>query len=45
MLRHADGRATTVPVHGAEIIGPGLLIRVLRDCGLSRDDFVDLSRR
>ena len=23
-LRHADGRVTTVPVHGAETIGPGL---------------------
>lgn len=25
LLRHVDGRATTVPVYGAEIIGPGLL--------------------
>jgi predicted RNA binding protein YcfA (HicA-like mRNA interferase family) len=38
-LRHADGRVTTVPVHGSEIIGPGLLSRVLRDCDLSREDF------
>jgi predicted RNA binding protein YcfA (HicA-like mRNA interferase family) len=38
-LRHADGRVTTVPVHGSEIVGPGLLSKVLRDCDLSREDF------
>jgi predicted RNA binding protein YcfA (HicA-like mRNA interferase family) len=38
-LRHADGRVTTVPVHGSEIIGPGLLSSILRDCDLSREDF------
>jgi predicted RNA binding protein YcfA (HicA-like mRNA interferase family) len=41
-LRHPDGRATTVPVHGAEIIGPGLLSRILRDCDLSREDLEEL---
>ena len=41
-LRHADGRVTTVPVHGAEIIGPGLLAKILRDCDLSREEFDDL---
>ena len=25
LLRHRDGRATTVPVHAGETIGPGLL--------------------
>jgi hypothetical protein len=34
-----------VPVHNAEIIGPGLLSRILGDCELSRDDFLHLSRR
>jgi predicted RNA binding protein YcfA (HicA-like mRNA interferase family) len=38
-LRHADGRVTTVPVHGSETIGPGLLSRILRDCDLPREDF------
>jgi predicted RNA binding protein YcfA (HicA-like mRNA interferase family) len=37
-LRHSDGRATTVPVHAGETIGPGLLSRILRDCDISRDD-------
>ena len=41
-LRHSDGRVTTVPVHGAEIIGPGLLAKILRDCDLSREEFEKL---
>jgi predicted RNA binding protein YcfA (HicA-like mRNA interferase family) len=44
LLRHADGRTTTVPVHGTEIIGPGLLSRILRDCNLTRDEFINLSK-
>ena len=36
-LRHSDGRATVVPVHSGETIGPGLLGKVLRDCDLSRE--------
>ena len=42
LLRHADGRTTTGPVHGSEIIGPGLLGKILRDCDLSREAFLDL---
>lgn len=42
VLRHSDGRVTTVPVHGAEIIGPGLLSKVIRDCDLTREAFLDL---
>ena len=30
--------------HGAEIIGPGLLSRIIRDCNLTRDEFADLSK-
>jgi predicted RNA binding protein YcfA (HicA-like mRNA interferase family) len=41
-LRHPDGRVTTVPVHGSEIIGPGLLTRILRDCEISREEFETL---
>ena len=38
-LRHPDGRATVVPVHGAETLGPGLLTKILRDCELDRGAF------
>lgn len=34
-LRHPDGRATVVPVHSGETLGPGLLTQILRDCELS----------
>ena len=30
-MRHPDGRCTVIPVHSGEIIGPGLLNKILRD--------------
>jgi len=30
-LRHADGRITTVPVHGNDSIAKGLLRKIIRD--------------
>lgn len=44
-LRHSDGRATTVPVHAGETIGPGLLSKILRDTKISRDDLETLLKR
>jgi len=41
-LKHADGRATTVPIHSGETIGPGLLRAILRDVELSVDGLADL---
>lgn len=41
-LKHSDGRATAVPVHSGETLGPGLLRAILRDVELSVDDLVDL---
>ncbi len=41
-LRHSDGRSTVVPVHAGETIGPGLMAKVLRDCDLSREEFIAL---
>jgi predicted RNA binding protein YcfA (HicA-like mRNA interferase family) len=38
-LVHTDGRSTTVPVHGSEAIGPGLLSKILKDCELTREQF------
>ncbi|HNW92732.1 MAG TPA: type II toxin-antitoxin system HicA family toxin [bacterium] len=37
-LRHADGRCTVVPVHRGEIIGRGLLAKILRDCDIFKSD-------
>jgi predicted RNA binding protein YcfA (HicA-like mRNA interferase family) len=41
-LRHPDGRATVVPVHAGETLGPGLLSKILRDCDLDRQQLVQL---
>jgi predicted RNA binding protein YcfA (HicA-like mRNA interferase family) len=38
-LRHADGRVTVVPVHAGEIIGPGLMQKILRDCEMTPEEF------
>lgn len=36
-MRHADGRATVVPVHSRETIGPGLMARIVRDADVTRE--------
>jgi predicted RNA binding protein YcfA (HicA-like mRNA interferase family) len=41
-LKHSDGRCTVVPVHHGETIGPGLFLKILKDCELTRDDFLKL---
>ncbi len=41
-LRHSDGRAIVVPVHAGDIIGPGLMSKILRACELTADEFVAL---
>ena len=44
-LRHADGRSTVVPVHSGEVLGPGIMAKLLRDAELSRTDFRRLLSR
>jgi predicted RNA binding protein YcfA (HicA-like mRNA interferase family) len=39
-LRHPDGRATVVPVHSGETIGPGLLRAILRDVEMPVDELL-----
>jgi predicted RNA binding protein YcfA (HicA-like mRNA interferase family) len=41
-MKHPDGRATVIPVHAKETIGPGLFSKILRDADLSRQEFLDL---
>ena len=41
-IRHPDGRATVIPVHAGEAIGPGLMVKILKDCELSREDLQQL---
>ncbi len=39
-LRHADGRATVVPVHAGRDISKGLLRRILNDTDLTPEDLL-----
>ncbi|TAK63963.1 MAG: type II toxin-antitoxin system HicA family toxin [Bacteroidetes bacterium] len=36
---HADGRRTTIPIHGKRDIGKGLLRQIMRDTELTVEDF------
>jgi predicted RNA binding protein YcfA (HicA-like mRNA interferase family) len=38
-LKHPDGRATSVPVHSGETIGPGLFRSILHDVEMSIEEF------
>jgi predicted RNA binding protein YcfA (HicA-like mRNA interferase family) len=40
VLKHPDGRFTVVPVHAGEDIGPGLLAKIIKDTGLSKEEFM-----
>ncbi|PIU91900.1 MAG: hypothetical protein COS63_00275 [Anaerolineae bacterium CG06_land_8_20_14_3_00_57_67] len=41
-MSHADGRRTVVPVHRGETIGPGLMLKIVRDCEMEREEFLEL---
>lgn len=41
-LAHPDGRSTVVPCHTGEQLGRGLLRAILRDTGLTLDDYLRL---
>ena len=41
-VRHPDGRATVVPIHAGETLGPGLFNRILKDAEIERDAFAEL---
>jgi len=36
---HPDGRAVTIPVHGGREIGPPLIFKILRQLGVSAEEF------
>jgi predicted RNA binding protein YcfA (HicA-like mRNA interferase family) len=38
-LQHPDGRRTVVPIHAGEHIGPGLFLKILTDCEITREEF------
>jgi len=42
-MKHEDDRVVTIPVHAGKDIGKGLLLKILRDAELSKEDLIDLS--
>jgi predicted RNA binding protein YcfA (HicA-like mRNA interferase family) len=36
---HVDGRAVTIPLHGGKEIGPPLFFKILRQLGVSSEEF------
>jgi predicted RNA binding protein YcfA (HicA-like mRNA interferase family) len=36
---HPDGRAVTIPLHGGREIGPPLFFKILRQLGLTQEEF------
>lgn len=42
VLKHPDGRLTVVPVHAGEEIGKGLLLEIIKDAKLSKEEFLRL---
>ncbi|MFZ2632044.1 MAG: type II toxin-antitoxin system HicA family toxin [Desulfosalsimonadaceae bacterium] len=39
-FRHQDGRGTTVPVHSGRDISPILLKQILKDIGITTEEFL-----
>jgi predicted RNA binding protein YcfA (HicA-like mRNA interferase family) len=39
---HADGRAVTIPLHSGREIGPPLFFKILRQLGVSLEEFQQL---
>ncbi len=42
VYHHADGRWTTVPIHKGKDLGKGILRKILKDAGLTVEDFIKL---
>jgi len=41
-IEHPDGRRSTIPVHGKETLGSGILLKILRDVEIMRDELLPL---
>jgi predicted RNA binding protein YcfA (HicA-like mRNA interferase family) len=39
-MKHDDNRVVTIPVHSGKSVGKGLLLKILRDADLSKDELI-----
>jgi predicted RNA binding protein YcfA (HicA-like mRNA interferase family) len=44
-MKHTDGRATVIPIHKGETIGPGLLSKILRDVEMTKNDLLKILQK
>jgi predicted RNA binding protein YcfA (HicA-like mRNA interferase family) len=42
ILKNLSGKVTVIPVHSNEIIGPGLLAKILADCEIKKEELIKL---
>ncbi|MBN1168058.1 MAG: type II toxin-antitoxin system HicA family toxin [Methanospirillaceae archaeon] len=42
IMQHPDGRTTVVPIHSDEDIQRGLLMAIIHDIGIEKDEFISL---
>jgi predicted RNA binding protein YcfA (HicA-like mRNA interferase family) len=41
-MKHEDNRIVTIPVHTGKSVGKGLLLKILRDADLTKDELIEL---
>ncbi len=41
-MKHEDNRVVSIPVHARKTIGKGLLLKILRDADLTKDELISL---
>jgi predicted RNA binding protein YcfA (HicA-like mRNA interferase family) len=41
-MKHEDNRVVSIPAHAQKTIGKGLLLKILRDADLTKDELIDL---
>ncbi|MEP1056901.1 hypothetical protein NDI38_00525 [Stenomitos frigidus AS-A4] len=41
-MKHEDNRVVSIPVYARKTIGKGLLLKILRDADLTKEDLINL---
>ena len=41
-MKHEDNRVVSIPSHSGKIIGKGLLVKIIRDADLTKDELIEL---
>ena len=41
-MKHEDNRVVTIPIHAGKTIGKGLLLKILRDAELTKDELIEV---